>query len=465
MTRKSPGKTPGWWHFSARLSRRKKPRERAKREPSATRADDAVNEEQRDAVDSLDTANSGDTTSADATPLSPTPTESAPPSASAPSAKDDPTAPPSDPSEAAPNSTDASELVKVDPEIPDRLLHMRWDMDKTYLLTEFDTLRDLYRTFTQRAEDKVAIAGASMLLKQLMNEHDGIRRRVTFISGSPRQMRKVLTRKLNLDGIEPDVFILKPNLSNLLRGRFRAIRGQVGYKLKALLHSHMIAVEVDEFLFGDDSEQDAFIYSVYADILNGRLDATALLAILNVCKVYRRDTTEIMAMHSKLYSSGDAVKRIFIHLEARSPLDRFEPYGARVVAIYNYFQAALLLFEASVLPAPGLLTVIDAMADSGYTPVRLANSLQDLLRRGVLDVATAKDMSTALANAEHVRGYRATRFTRRFEEVVAELRLKDVRPPPNPPTITEINYLGLYHAARFRRERYRLINTGIRILD
>ena len=312
-----------------------------------------------------------------------------------------------------------------------------------------------------RAEDKVAIAGARTLLQELMRPLDDVPRRVTFISGSPKQMRKVLERKLNLDGIRPDVFILKPNLSNLLRGRFRAVRGQVGYKLKALLHSHMVAVEVEEYLFGDDSEQDAFIYSVYADILNGRLDATALLAILNACKVYKRDITEIMALHSGLYNSGDVVRRIFIHLEARSPLGRFRPYGARVVAIYNYFQAALLLFEANILTRPGLLAVVDAMDDEGYSPTRLANSLQDLLRRGVLKVSTVERVSEALATHE-LQGS-ATRFTRRFEAVVAELR--HVKPRASPPSVTEINYLGLYHAARFRRQRYSLLNTGIRILD
>ena len=108
-------------------------------------------------------------------------------------------------------------------------------------------------------------------------------------------------------------------------------------------------------------------------------------------------------------SSGDMVRRIFIHLEARSPLGRFKPYGARVIAIYNYFQAALLLFEANILNASGLLAVVDAMETSGYTPTRLANSLQDLLRRGVLKVSTVRRVSETLATHQ-LHGH-ATRFT------------------------------------------------------
>ena len=45
----------------------------------------------------------------------------------------------------------------------------------------------------------------------------------------------------------------------------------------------------------------------------------------------RGDVDEIMAYHRQLFGSGEVVRRIFIHLERRSPLDRFAGYGARVV--------------------------------------------------------------------------------------------------------------------------------------
>jgi len=348
------------------------------------------------------------------------------------------------------------------PKPPDRLLHLRWDLDKTYLRTEFDSLKDLYRTFRQRAEDKVSIAGARTLLRELVEPRGDVLRRVTFISGSPNQMRKVLTRKLALDGIEPDVFILKPNLSNLLRGRFRALRGQVGYKLKALLHSHMAARQVDEYLFGDDAEQDAFVYSLYGDMVAGRVDGTALAAILNIARVYRRDVDEIMALHSKLYNTGDVVRRILIHLEARSPLDRFTPYGGRVVPIYNYFQAALLLAEAGLIEMPAARRVVDAMGAAGYTPARLASSIQDLMRRGVLVQETVKTLENELSGADSISGRPPSLFIRKFEEVISGMQTVARPCPANNP---EINYIGLFHAARFRRTRHRLLGTGIRILD
>jgi len=393
-----------------------------------------------------------------------------PPNAEAPETAEvgDETAQPVEPKNQDKSAVD--EVPRSDPEAtdleapkpPDRLLHLRWDLDKTYLRTEFDSVKDLYRTFRQRAEDKVSIAGARTLLRELVEPRGDVLRRVTFISGSPNQMRKVLTRKLALDGIEPDVFILKPNLSNLLRGRFRAVRGQVGYKLKALLHSHMAARQVDEYLFGDDAEQDAFIYSLYGDMVAGHVDGTALAAILNTARVYRRDVDEIMALHSKLYNTGDVVRRILIHLEARSPLDRFTPYGGRVVPIYNYFQAALLLAEAGLIEMPAARRVVDAMGAAGYTPARLASSVQDLMRRGVLVQETVKTLEKELSGADSISGRPPSLFIRKFEEVVSGMQ---TIARPCPPNNTEINYIGLFHAARFRRKRHRLLGMGIRILD
>ena len=355
----------------------------------------------------------------------------------------------------------------TDPEAPGpddpprrRLVHLRWDLDKTYLQTNFDTVKDLVKTFWQKPEDKATVAGAQALLQALMDPADRANRRVTFISGSPNQMRKVLMRKLCLDGVEPDMFILKPNLENLLRGRFRALRGQVGYKLKALLLSHMARETVDEYLFGDDAEQDAFIYSLYGDILAGRVDAVRMAAILSTCKVYRGDVDEIMAYHASLAGSGDVVRRIFIHLDRRSPLDRFAAYGARVVAIYNYFQCAVLLFDAGLLASTGLIRVLAAMASSGYTPERVANSVQDLMRRGFVQPPAIRKIVDALGQAEHAVDRPATHFIRKFDEVLTGLEhLQRVSPPLEP----DINYLGLYHEARFRRQQQRLL--GIRLLD
>src|SRR6202042_3243694 len=109
----------------------------------------------------------------------------------------------------------------------------RWDLDKTYLRTEFDTVRDLVRTALERADEKRTNPGASTLLREMVRA--GVS--VHILSGSPEQMRRKLEDKLRLDGIQWDSFTLKPNLQNVLRLRFRALKDQLGYKLPALLAS------------------------------------------------------------------------------------------------------------------------------------------------------------------------------------------------------------------------------------
>src|SRR5512146_2751574 len=93
----------------------------------------------------------------------------------------------------------------------------RWDLDKTYLRTEFDRLWDLLRSVVERPSDKRAVPGAPALMRAL-RAAGGDAHFIAILSGSPRQMRRVLEAKLALDGVVPDEFVLKPNLENLLRG-------------------------------------------------------------------------------------------------------------------------------------------------------------------------------------------------------------------------------------------------------
>ena len=113
----------------------------------------------------------------------------------------------------------------------------RWDLDKTYLRTEFDSLNDLAKSAIETAADKQAFPGATAMLRALRQDDH----RICIVSGSPTQMRQVLAAKLALDGIEYDEFVLKNNLKNILRGRFRALRAQIPYKLPAMLRSRIAA--------------------------------------------------------------------------------------------------------------------------------------------------------------------------------------------------------------------------------
>src|SRR5262245_5367322 len=78
----------------------------------------------------------------------------------------------------------------------------RWDLDKTYLRTEFDSIVDLAKNAIETAADKQAYPGATALLRALRQEGN----RICIVSGSPTQMRQVLAAKLALDGVYYDEF-------------------------------------------------------------------------------------------------------------------------------------------------------------------------------------------------------------------------------------------------------------------
>lgn len=304
----------------------------------------------------------------------------------------------------------------------------RWDLDKTYLRTDFDTVGGLVRAAVEAAQNKVNVPGTAALLRELRRGRtDGERHRIYFISGSPRQMRTVLEQKLKLDGVEWDGFVLKPNISNLLRGRFRAIRDQIGYKLPVLLETRVyMEPPSPEVLFGDDAEWDAFIYSLYGDVISGLVERVDLDRVLQLAKVYPDQRKRVFAALEKI-PPYNAVRRIFINLDRRTPPSHLAAYGDRVVPIYNYFQAALVLGEQGDLDADAVIRVALEMVNRyKYTVDQLSNSYQEILRRGVITGAIGDALVLAL------RAYHPRPGEPSAEEVLHSFRRRVQAIPPDP---------------------------------
>jgi hypothetical protein len=339
-------------------------------------------------------------------------------------------------------------LDRIDPPPPRRIY--RWDLDKTYLRTEFDTLRQLVRTALQKAHEKVSVPGASALIRELAAQGDS---RLCIISGSPRQMRAVLEEKLKLDGIVFDELVLKDNVGNLMRGRFRALRGQVGYKLPALLESRARAPnQAEEVLFGDDAEADAFIYSLYADMVAGRVDERILVQVLEAAEVYPDERARILGSWKDL-PTADPVRRIFIHLDRLTPPASFTRYGPRVVPIFNYFQAALVLMGDGLLTAPQVLKVAAEMMQAGmHNLFTLSNSLQDLMRRGLQLEQVAQALVEALQGPHQLAN-----ALRPVPDIVAAFsrRVASLGTVPPLPKATAVDYLALIDDARPRTHKAR----------
>ncbi len=285
---------------------------------------------------------------------------------------------------------------------PARPLLCRWDLDKTYLRSDFDTLRMLLRTAFEKAEDKRDIPGVAAVIKALKSTGERRARPtlVYFLSASPPQIGKAIRDKLALDGVPYDGIVFKNQLENIRRGKLRNLREHVGFKLSELLRGRLGAPrDARELLFGDDWESDSLIYSLYADILGGRLPRERLLPLLRRIRVDALLVDEILVLASRA-AGLDFVERIFINLERRTPPGTFRLFGSRVVPTFNYFQTAAALTADGHLDVEDVALVGRALVESaGYTPRRLENSLGDLVRRGHLTPAAAVSLATPLRAA------------------------------------------------------------------
>ncbi len=337
----------------------------------------------------------------------------------------------------------------TDPNTPITRIY-RWDLDKTYLQTEFDTLRQLVRTAFQKAHEKKAIPGAAALIRELRSTGGS---RLCIVSGSPTQMRTVLVEKLKLDGVEFDELVLKDNLRNLVRGRFKAMRGQVGYKLPVLLESRARApVDAEEVLFGDDAEADAFIYSLYADMVARRVSEPVVHSVLEAAEVYPDDIDRVIRQWKEI-PQADPVRRIFINLDRLTPPAAFAHYGPRVVPIFNYFQAALVLLGDKHLTAPQVLRVmIELVQTAGYNLLTLSNSFQDLLRRGLPIADVAQSLVEALQGPAAM-----FQVVRPVPDIIAAFskRVVALGAQPPPPKVRDIDYLSILDDARPRTHKKR----------
>jgi hypothetical protein len=345
-----------------------------------------------------------------------------------------------------------------------RLRHIfRWDLDKTYLKTDFDTVQELVRTARLTAEERENIPGSAALIHAIRDagerEHPHL---IYFISGSPQQLRPVIERKFALDGFIPDGFVLKPTLRHLLRGRFRAVRNQVGYKLSQLLIGRSEApIGTSETLFGDDAESDAFIYALYSDLIAGRVSKDAFAEVLRVTGCYREQIDEIQATLEAVVRE-DPVRRVIIHLDQHTPPLAFVPYFPLVVPIYNHLQTAIVLYLDGTLPAHAIrLVALELIAKYEFDEKRLTNLAEDILRRRRVHfpLELLEQLASELRALEPSKeesenpelSEQVTTVVRSIAERAEYLRSRPL--PDDPPQQASArNYVELWAADRKRRE-------------
>jgi hypothetical protein len=196
----------------------------------------------------------------------------------------------------------------------------------------------------------------------------------------------VIERKMLLDGVEFDGITFKDWARILRTGRLAKLKNHIGYKLSGLLlnrRAHPSGAR--ELLFGDDSESDAIIYSMYARILRGELRDDVLVDELRSVGVAPEDAGYVRRLAEDL-SPTDAVERVFIHLETGRLPETFAQLAPLVVPTRNALQSAVLLRLGGHVDDDVVSSVARALlAEREVEPADLAATLSDLRDRRLAD--------------------------------------------------------------------------------
>lgn len=268
-----------------------------------------------------------------------------------------------------------------------------WDIDKTYLTTHFSSLRGLARIPLEFAVDKMAVVGMPEVLR-------GLRRGpgpgfaaapLYFVSASPPQLRKVIEHKMMLDGVEFDGITSKDWLLTLVELRPGRLKEQVGFKVCALLEGRRRRVHASEYLFGDDVEDDASAFSLYASLVNRELGEGEADGLMKERGVRRDDRRHALELLRGLPAGRGKVKRIFIHLEKRTPPAAFEEFGRMVVPVKGASQLALALFEMGFLDRDAVKRACEAVLAGLEGRADLDELIADARKRRLV---TAKSLKT-----------------------------------------------------------------------
>ncbi|MBI4822228.1 MAG: hypothetical protein HY791_38570 [Deltaproteobacteria bacterium] len=270
----------------------------------------------------------------------------------------------------------------------DRKLHddydgdlILFDIDKTYLDTRFSSLRGLAAIPFDAALDKRAIPGTVPLVRALrrgVSESSALVP-LYFVSGSPKELRGVIERKMTLDGVEYDGITFKDQLGLVKAGRFADVKRQLGYKLLALLLYRAETPEHARWLmFGDDVEEDAAVFALFGEICAG-FRGPPLEARLAEKKVAKDHRHRILELVEQLVVTDDPIERVFIHLEKGSDPQALP--GQRTVGTRSFLQSALLLFGMGKLRAEAVSAVAQDLRRSHVAEAKIEADLVDAKTR------------------------------------------------------------------------------------
>ncbi len=324
-----------------------------------------------------------------------------------------------------------------------------WDLDKTYLDTSWHTPSELIRTIFEKSFQKRNVPGTAILVASVkenwMVQHGDEHFPLFFITASPPQMEVKIKEKLEIDEIVPEGIFFKDNLRNLHPSRWRRLTQQVGFKVQALMQLRCkFSNEITQVLWGDDSETDATIYSLYSDICSRRWPEAELVKLLKHFGVTRAQLDTILDLQDQCLEH-DPVEKVYINLAVDTDPEYYLKFGRRIVPTYNSFQTSLDLFQDSRLLETHVLKVAqDLHTNFGFTRDELQRSLDDLVRRRILAQETLERILPILQAGEIITpDYKPSIAPGRVESQVGD-RIFGVEGEMEPWIPEQIDYMHDY---------------------
>ncbi|MEO5667493.1 MAG: phosphatase domain-containing protein, partial [Bdellovibrionota bacterium] len=277
------------------------------------------------------------------------------------------------------------------------------DIDKTYLATQIDSIGGLLKTALETAEAKDNIPGFSIVLRALRRgaAAEAQQNPIYFVSASPPQMQATLMAKMELDGIEHNGIVFKDQMQHVRRRDFKKLKEQIGYKLEALLLLWLsLPHSCKLILFGDDSESDPAIYSLFCDILGGVVRGPELRNLLVSLGVFSEEGDKILELADRLRDTTFPVEFAFINLVTGSQAAYYSRFGPHFFATENSLQIALTLFEKNLIRERAVRSIgRDLALYYDFSPQRLLESLKVGALRGLYGYETLRKLWTMLAQA------------------------------------------------------------------
>lgn len=269
------------------------------------------------------------------------------------------------------------------------------DIDKTYLATQIDSIGGLLAAAFETAERKISIPGFSFVLRGVRRgaQDESQNNPLFFLSASPPQIQTKIQAKMEIDKISHDGIIFKDQIVHVRQANFHKLREQLGYKIFALLRLWRDLPKKSKLVFfGDDSESDPLVFSIFAEILAKTLEGRDLAELLQQLKVSRDDALAIGWESRKIQDPQYPVYAAFLNLESGSRADYYLRYGEFLIPTENSLQIAVVLFEMGLIRVQAIKSVLKELII--FSDGAVESIERSIIRAGKRKIFLVKTLAT-----------------------------------------------------------------------